>query len=167
MNTLTAPVLGDQAAETVARTRIPVLLLAGETGPATITESVDGTPRRYTSTTVTYPGGPRCEVHVPGGPGPEEMARRASPGGDRAVAILVVLPDRLAPGFEVRHAGLVARACRWREWALLTVTPDTCGRGRFPALRLVGADSLPEGGPGNLVRSPALRPATLLHGVTR
>ncbi|MFD7639564.1 hypothetical protein ACFV4P_02830 [Kitasatospora sp. NPDC059795] len=149
MNTLT--VLGDQAADTVALTRIPVLLLADEPGPATITASIDGTPRRYTSTTVTYEAGLRCEVHAPGGPSPEEAVRWALPGGDRVARAYLATPGQLTPGVEVRHDGLMARACAWNGRTLLTVTPDRRGEGRMPALRLVGAESLAESRPGHLV----------------
>ncbi|MFD0563048.1 hypothetical protein ACFQ2M_14140 [Kitasatospora saccharophila] len=49
----------------------------------------------------------------------------------------------------------MARAGVWQGWTLLTVTADTKGEGRLPALRLVGADSLPTGRVGRPVESAA------------
>ncbi len=155
MNALTAPVLGDQAAAVVASTGIPVLLLADHPGPAVIATSSDGALRRYTVTTAVYEDGLRAEVHAPGGPDPEELVRQALPGGNRVDDTWLATPGRVTTGHEVRHDGLVARAGVWQGWTLLTVTADTKGEGRLPALRLVGADSLPEGRAGRLVESAA------------
>ncbi|GAA2084573.1 hypothetical protein GCM10009759_03740 [Kitasatospora saccharophila] len=155
MNATTGPVLGDQAAATVASTGIPVLLLADHPGPAVITTSTGGDPQCYTTTTATYEDGLRAEVHAPGGPDPEELVRQALPGGKRAVDTWLATPGRVTTGHEVRHDGLVARAGVWQGWTLLTVTADTKGEGRLPALRLVGADSLPTGRVGRPVESAA------------
>ncbi|MFJ7279800.1 hypothetical protein [Kitasatospora sp. NPDC098663] len=140
---MTAPterVLGDDAAATVARTGIPVLLLADQPAPATITAAIGGEPRRYTSTTVTYPDGARGEVHAPGGPGPDDLVRRALPGAARVTSAYLVVPGQLTPGFEVRHNGFLARAGAWHGWTLLTVTPDPRYYGGLPTLRLALAD---------------------------
>ncbi|MEU8919498.1 hypothetical protein AB0D10_01005 [Kitasatospora sp. NPDC048545] len=160
MTTPEHQVLGDLAADTVARTGIPVLLLADQEGPATITAAIDGEPRRYTATTVTYADGLRGEVHTPGGPTPEELARRALPGGRAATDVYLATPGRLTVGVEVRHDGLLARAGTWNGWNLLTVTIDRRQSSSLPALRLVGADSLPTGRPGRaLAPAAALEPA--------
>ncbi|MGW4690981.1 hypothetical protein ACWEO1_01175 [Kitasatospora cineracea] len=151
MNALTAPVLGDQAAATVASTGIPVLLLADHPGPAVISASAGGDPQCYIATTAVYGDGLRAEVHAPGGPDPEELVRQTLPGGNRVDDTWLATPGRVSVGYEVRHDGLVARAGIWRGWTLLTVTADTKDEGRLPGLRLVGADSLPEGRVGRPV----------------
>ncbi|MFD7735038.1 hypothetical protein ACFV6F_32240 [Kitasatospora phosalacinea] len=157
MNALTAPVLGDQAAAVVARTGIPVLLLANHPGPAVIATSTGSDPRRYTATTTVYADGLRAEVHAPGGPAPEDLVQQALPGGERVFDTWMATPGRVTTGYEVSHDGLVARAGVWQGWTLLTVTLDTKGEGRLPGLRLVGADSLPEGRPGRPVYAAAGR----------
>ncbi|MFF2819449.1 hypothetical protein ACFVT9_28490 [Kitasatospora cineracea] len=156
MTTTTVP--EDLAAAAVVRTGIPVLLLADHPGPAVITTSTGGDPHHYTATTAIYGDGLRAEVHAPGGPDPEELVRQALPGGKRAVDTWMPTPGRVTTGYEVRHDGLVARAGVWRGWTLLTVTIDTKDEGRLPGLRLVGADSLPEGRVGRLVESAAAEP---------
>ncbi|MEU5383237.1 hypothetical protein [Kitasatospora cineracea] len=161
MTDLIERVLGDDAADTVALTGIPVLLLAEQPGPATITTSHGGKPSRYTATIVTYSDGLRGEVHAPGGPGPDDLARGALPGGGRVSTGYMGTPERLTPCTEIRHDGLLARACSWHGWTLLTVTVERQSSGRLLALRLVGADSLREGRPGMRVApSPTERAST-------
>ncbi|MFD7828457.1 hypothetical protein [Streptomyces sp. MJM8645] len=149
MSALTEPVPGDRAALLVARTGIPVLLLAGETGVPTLAASV-GTadPRRYTATTALYGDGMRGEVHAPGGPDPEQLVHQALPGAAPVRFALLATPGGMTLGVEARHDGLVARAGVWQGWTLLHITLDQYDRGRLPALRLIGADSLPRGRPG-------------------
>ncbi|MFJ6136506.1 hypothetical protein [Kitasatospora sp. NPDC092286] len=142
------PVLGDEAARLVQRTGIPVLLLAGQPGEATLSATIDGDPRRYTATTATYPDGLRTEVHAPGAPDPEQLVRRALPGSDRTSPAYLATPGAMTLGVEARHDGLMARAGVWNGWTLLTVTADTNYRGPLPALRLIGAGTLPTGRPG-------------------
>ncbi|MFD0274688.1 hypothetical protein ACFVHB_12405 [Kitasatospora sp. NPDC127111] len=166
MNALTVPVLGDQAADTVTRTRRAVLLLADHPGPATITAAIGGTPRCYTGTIATYEDGLRAEVGAPD-PGPEEPVRRALPGGGRVTATWLATPGQFTDGYEVRHDGLMARAGVRRGWTLLTVTLDTYGRGQLPALRLVGAASLATGRAGRAAdRRAAADPAMPAGRVT-
>ncbi|MFJ5879914.1 hypothetical protein [Kitasatospora cineracea] len=152
---MTTTVPGDLAAAAVARTGIPVLLLADHPGPAVISASTGGDPQRYTATTAVYEDGLRAEVHAPGGPTSEELVRQALPSGKRAVDTWMVTPGRVTTGYEVRHDGPMARAGVWQGWTLLTVTADIKGEGRLPGLRLVGADSLPEGRVGRSVESAA------------
>nr|BEK65710.1 hypothetical protein KPHV_29370 [Kitasatospora purpeofusca] len=151
MTTPTAPApqtVGDIAAGTVARTGIPVLLFAAHPSEPTITAGINGDPRRYTSTTATYPDGLRAEVHAPGGPSPEQLVRRALPGTDHTSTAYLSTPGAMTLGVEVRHDGLMARAGTWNGWTLLTVTADTNYSGPLPALRLIGANSLPTGRDG-------------------
>ncbi|WP_327073219.1 hypothetical protein OG196_14325 [Kitasatospora purpeofusca] len=149
---ITAPAaplaVGDIAARMVARTGIPVLLLATHPNQPTVTAGIDGHPRRYTSTTATYPQGLRTEVHAPGGPDPDQLVRRALPGAPRTSTAYLATPGRMTLGVETRHDGLLARAGTWRGWTLLTVTEDQNYAGPLPTLRVIGADSLPEGQPG-------------------
>ncbi|MGW2544229.1 hypothetical protein ACWC5I_25955 [Kitasatospora sp. NPDC001574] len=56
----------------------------------------------------------------------------------------------MTPGFETRHNGLLARACTWQGWNLLTITEDQNYQGPLPALRLIGASTLPNGQPGRI-----------------
>ncbi|MFD0563049.1 hypothetical protein ACFQ2M_14145 [Kitasatospora saccharophila] len=79
MNATTGPVLGDQAAATVASTGIPVLLLADHPGPAVITTSTGGDPQCYTTTTATYEDGLRAEVHAPADRTPRNWCGRRCP----------------------------------------------------------------------------------------
>ncbi|MFD4394341.1 hypothetical protein [Kitasatospora sp. NPDC058478] len=145
-------VVGDEAAQLVARTGIPVLLLADLTSPPTLTAGIGGGPRRYTSTTALYEGGLRTEVHAPGGPDPAQLVRRALPGGATITTAYLATPIEMARAAELRHDGLLARAGLWFGWTLFQLTAD--GR-RLPTLRLVGAGSLPEGRHGRLVPPPA------------
>ncbi|MFF8769081.1 hypothetical protein [Kitasatospora sp. NPDC015120] len=140
--------VGDIAARVVARTGLPVLLLAAHPDEPTITAGTDGDARRYASTAAAYPDGLRAEVHAPGGPDPEQLVRQALPGAARTSTAYLATPGSLTCGVEARHDGLLARAGTWRGWHLLTVTEDLDYHGPLPALRLVGADSLPDGRPG-------------------
>ncbi|MFJ5071605.1 hypothetical protein ACIQC7_34835 [Kitasatospora sp. NPDC088556] len=152
----TEPVPGDRAALLVARTGIPVLLLAGETTVPTLSASLcPAHPRHYTATAAWYGDGLCAEVHVPGGPAPEQLARRLLPGAGTFHSAMLATPGRMTLGIEARHDGLIVRAGIWCNWTLLHLTPDQGNRDRLPALRLIGADSLPSGRPGR-PSSPAL-----------
>ncbi|MFF0409685.1 hypothetical protein ACFYUY_04525 [Kitasatospora sp. NPDC004745] len=140
---------GDQARELVARTGIPVLLLADQFAPPTLTAGTGGDSRRYTSTTALYEDGVRTEVHAPGGPDPAQLVRRALPGAFKITTAYLATPVEMARAVELRHDGLLARAAVWQDWTLLQLTLDHNGRGRLPGLRLIGADSLPTGRPGH------------------
>ncbi|WP_030459474.1 hypothetical protein [Kitasatospora sp. NRRL B-11411] len=153
MNALTAPVPGNQAAATVANTGIPVLLLANHPGPAVIAASADGDPCRHTATTAAYADGLCAEAHAAGSPDPEELVRQVLFGGERVGDSWLAASGRATTGCEVCYDGLVACSGIWQGWTLLTVTPDTSGGGQLPALRLVGANSLPEGPSGCRVPS--------------
>ncbi|MEV7601648.1 hypothetical protein AB0O91_30225 [Kitasatospora sp. NPDC089797] len=143
----TAP--GDHAAALVARTGIPVLLLVDQPASPTLTAGTGGDPRRYTSTTALYDNGVRTEVHAPGGPTPARLVRQALPGAPRTGPSYLATPGALARAVEARHDGLTARAATWNGWTLLQLTHSGSG---FPALRLIGADSLPTGRPGHRPR---------------
>ncbi|MFB7126194.1 hypothetical protein [Kitasatospora sp. NPDC056273] len=149
MTAHTPPTPGDQAAVVVARTGIPVLLLIAHPGTPTISATVGtGDPRRYTSTTALYEDGWRAEVHAPGGPSPEDLVRRALPGAAKTQPVLLATPGEMIWGTGTSHDGLTARAGNWNGWTLFHLTRDQNDRGRLPALRLVGAESLPTGRPG-------------------
>ncbi|MFI9157513.1 hypothetical protein [Kitasatospora aureofaciens] len=140
---------GDRAAALVARTGIPVLLLVDQLDLPTLTASTGGDPRRYTSTTALYEDGVRTEVHAPGGPNPAQLVRQALPGVSKTTSAYLATPGVMTRGVEARHDGVIARSGMWRGWTLLHLTRDQSGRGRLPALRLIGADSLPTGRPGH------------------
>ncbi|WP_147409091.1 hypothetical protein [Kitasatospora xanthocidica] len=143
-------VVGDRARDLVARTGLPVLLLAGLTDEPTLTATTGGHPRRYLSTTTLYQGGLRAEVHAPGGPDPAQLVTAALPGAPKTTTAYLATPGQMAKAVERRHDGLLARAALWHGWTLLHLTEDAGPR--LSALRLIGADSLPTGRPG--------RPAT-------
>ncbi|MFJ6140130.1 hypothetical protein [Kitasatospora sp. NPDC092286] len=145
------PVLGDEAAALTRRTGIPVLLLADHPGSLpTLTAGINGQPRHYT-TTATYPGGLRTEVHAP-----DELVRQAVPGAEGTATAYLATPDTMTLGVETRHDGLTARAGTWHGWTLLTVTENNGTRSLLSGLRLVGADSLPTGRPGRPFDAPAI-----------
>ncbi|WP_224274946.1 hypothetical protein [Streptomyces sp. LS1784] len=140
---------GDQAAAVVARTGIPVLLLIGYPGTPTVSATIGtGTPRCYTSTTALYEDGLRAEVHAPGGPTPEKLVRCELPDAAKPRPVLLATPGEMVWGAETSYGGLTARAGIWNGWTLFHLTRDQRGRGRLPVLRLVGAESLPTGRPG-------------------
>ncbi|WP_316521161.1 hypothetical protein [Kitasatospora brasiliensis] len=141
--------MGDRARDLVARTGLPVLLLADLSGEPTLTAGTGDDPPRYISTTALYQGGLRAEIHAPGGPKPEQLVRAALPGGSKTSTGYLATPGEMTLAVEVGHDGLLARAAVWRGWTLLQLTE--AGRSRLPGLRLIGADSLPTGRPGRIV----------------
>ncbi|MBD0692469.1 hypothetical protein [Streptomyces sp. CBMA123] len=153
---------GDQAAVLVGRTGIPVLLLAGLVGVPTLTAGTGGNPLRYISTTALYEDDLRTEVHAPGGPHPEQLVRCALPGASTTSSAYLATPVEMALGVEARHNGLIARSAVWGGWTLLQLTSDQSGRGRLPALRMIGADSLSAGRPGRPYRPGLLSKNTLI-----
>ncbi|MFJ4184153.1 hypothetical protein [Kitasatospora sp. NPDC089509] len=153
MSASPSAVPGEHAAALVARTGVPVLLLVAQLTLPTLTAGTGGDPRRYTSTTALYDHGVRTEVHAPGGLNPALLVRRTLPGASKTVSAYLATPGEMARGVEVRHDGLIARAATWHGWTLLQLTRDHPDHGAFPALRLVGADSLPTGRPGHPYRS--------------
>ncbi|MBO1413230.1 hypothetical protein [Streptomyces sp. FH025] len=144
-----SPAAEDQASAVATYAGIPVLLLIGHPGIPTISAAVGtGQPCRYTSTTVVYEDGLRAEVHAPGGPTPEELVLRMLPGAAKLWPALLATPGEMIWGTETSYGGLTARAGIWNGWTLCHLTRDEYGRGRLPALRLVGVESLPTGRPG-------------------
>nr|BFD90944.1 hypothetical protein KitaXyl93_23040 [Kitasatospora sp. Xyl93] len=139
--------MGDRARDLVTRTGLPVLLLADLTDEPTLTAATGGHPRLYLSTTTLYGGGLRAEVHAPGGPNPARLVAAALPGAPKTTTAYLATPGEMTRAVERRHDGLLARAAVWHGWTLLHLTEE--GRSRLPALRLIGADSLPTGRPGH------------------
>ncbi|MDH6130536.1 hypothetical protein [Kitasatospora sp. GP82] len=151
-------VCGPRASEVAAMAGIPVALLKGHGGWATVTATT-GSPgsddeMRYVRTEAAYDDEQRVEVFAPQVGTPEEIVAKACPAGRTQPGLLGPAGQHIW-GVERSADGRIARAVSYRGWTVLAVTADTDGQGRIPILRFVWGGPEHRGGPGQTIRNLA------------